>query len=235
MFGQQISGRCLQCFCAALAAAVLSSAGHAQTVISEVLYDASGSDNGYTFVELHGSPDTALDGLWLEGINGADGGVYLTVTLSGVIPPDGVFVIGDDSGDGTSFIGSADLVAEVDFQNAPDSIVLRNAGAVLDALGYGDFAAAVFAGEGSPAADAPAGKSLARHNPLVDTDNNLGDFIVLDLPTPGTVPPSAIPLPPALGLFLSGVIGLLTVARRKSQGLEGFLLRRAPTNGSSAS
>jgi hypothetical protein len=187
----------------------------AGTVISEVLYDAAATDNGNTFVELHGTPGTVLDGLLLEGVNGTDGSVYRSVTLAGAIPADGVFVIADDSGDGTSQVGNADLVREVDFQNGPDSIVLRDAAGVLDALGYGDFAGAVFAGEGRAAPDVPAGSSLARFNPLLDTDDNLVDFLLLDLPTPGSVPANPVPVPAAFGLFLWGMAGLAVVARRK--------------------
>jgi hypothetical protein len=201
-----------------LAGALLMTTTQASTVLSEVLYDAAGTDNGNVFVELFGAPGTVLDGLLLEGVNGADGAIYRSISLSGVIPLDGVFVIGDDSGDGTTLVGNADLIADVDLQNGPDSVVLRDSAGVLDALGYGDFTGGVFAGEGSAAADVPGGSSLARFNPQLDTDNNLSDFLVLDLPTPGSVPASAsaVPLPPALGLFLCGVAGLAGISRRKA-------------------
>ena len=156
-----------------------------------------------------------LDGLLLEGVNGTGGSVYLSVPLSGSIPADGVFVIADDAGGGTTLVGNADLVADADFQNGPDSILLRDGDTVLDAVGYGDFSSAVFAGEGSPAVAVPAGSSLARLNPSLDTDDNLADFTALALPTPGTVPVSAVPLPAPLGLLLSGLAGLGVVARRK--------------------
>ena len=187
----------------------------AQTVISEVLYDAAGTDNGNVFVELFGAPGAVLDGLLLEGINGADGSIYRSVVLVGTIPSDGIFVIGDDGGDGTSLVSGVDLVREIDFQNGPDSIVLRDGELVLDALGYGDFSNGVFAGEGSAAPDVPSGSSLARINPAMDTHNNLLDFMALDLPTPGSVPVSAVPLPPAVMLFLSGILGLAGIARKR--------------------
>jgi hypothetical protein len=201
-----------------LAAAVLSPVAPAATVISEALYDAVGADNGGVFVELFGTPGTVLDGLALDGVNGGDGSVYLTLALTGVIPGDGVFVVADDSGDGTTLVAGADLIVDMDFQNGPDSIVLRDGATVLDALGYGDFSVAVFAGEGSAAPDAPAGSSLARLDPLVDSDDNLSDFILLDSPTPGSVPVSSVPLPPALVLLLSGIGGFLGAARRRSTG-----------------
>ncbi len=206
------AAQCLLAISGALAMNVVQ----AQTLISEVLYDAAGTDNGNVFVELFGAPGTILDGLLLEGVNGADGNVYNTITLSGVIPADGVFVIGDDSGDGSTLVGNADLVMNVDFQNGPDSVVLRDSNGVLDALGYGDFSGGVFAGEGNAAPDVPGGFSLARVNYLQDSNDNLVDFISLAVPTPGSVPVSAVPVPPAVMLFLSGITGLIGVARRRS-------------------
>jgi hypothetical protein len=186
----------------------------AQTIISEVFYDAVGPDSGLVFVELSGAPGTLLDGLFLDGINGADGSVYQTVALTGVIGSDGVFVVGDDSGNGTTLVSDFDQVADVDFQNGPDSIVLRDSIGVLDALGYGDFSTAIFAGEGNAAIDVDSGWSLARST-LLDSDDNAADFLALSVPTPGTVPVSAVPVPPALALFLSGIAGLVGVSRRK--------------------
>ena len=200
----------------AISGALAMNVAQAHTLISEVLYDAAGTDNGNVFVELFGAPGAVLDGLLLEGVHGADGKVYSTITLSGVIPADGVFVVGDDSGDGSTLVGNADLVMNVDFQNGPDSVVLRDSHGVLDALGYGDFTGGVFAGEGSAAADVPGGFSLARVNPLLDSNDNLVDFISLAIPTPGSVPVSAVPVPPAIMLFLSGMAGLIGVARRRS-------------------
>jgi hypothetical protein len=206
--------RMTQCVCAGAVVLSMSSV-EAQTVISEVLYDASTTDNGNVFVELFGTPGSVLDGLLLEGVNGADGSVYRSVVLAGTIPATGVFLIGDDSGDGSTFVNNADLVREIDFQNGPDSVVLRNGDTVLDALGYGDFTGQQFAGEGDAAPDVPAGSSLARHDPRLDSNNNRNDFMVLDLPTPGAVPVSAVPVPPAIALFLSGIIGLASVARKR--------------------
>jgi len=212
---RNISKPAAQCLLA-ISGALAMNIAQSQTVISEVLYDAAGTDNGNVFVELFGAPGAILDGLLLEGVNGADGVIYSSIMLSGVIPADGVFVIGDDAGDGTTLVGNADLVMNVDFQNGPDSVVLRDAGGVLDALGYGDFTGGVFAGEGSAAPDVTGGVSLARINPLLDSNDNLADFMSLDVPTPGSVPVSAVPVPPTVMLFLSGMAGLVGVARRSA-------------------
>ena len=57
---------------AALALLVgLPSTGAALPLISEVFYDAAGSDNGKSFVELYGTPGSSLDSFVLEGVNGS--------------------------------------------------------------------------------------------------------------------------------------------------------------------
>ncbi len=186
----------------------------AAPLISEVLYDAIGSDNGLVFVELYGEPGASLDGLFLEGINGANGSAGPTIALSGVFPADGIWLLADDVGDGTSLVPGADLIANVDFQNGPDAIVLRTASAVLDAVGYGVFGMGeIFAGEGTAAADAPAGSSLARLFANLDTNDNAVDFIVLGAPTPGYAPLNAVPEPSTAALLAVGLLGLAWSAR----------------------
>lgn len=198
-----------------ICAALLAGTGaRAAPVISELFYDASGSDAGLVFVELFGSPGESLDGLVLEGINGGNGDIYSSVALSGVIPVDGVFVIGDDVGGSTSVV-NADLIADIDYQNGPDSVVLRGLSGVLDAVGYGVFGALdIFAGEGDAAPDPSAGSSIARLNTLLDTGDNSIDFSVLDMPTPGSVPSaSAVPLPASAWLLGSGLMTLVSLRR----------------------
>ena len=91
-----------------------------------------------------------------------------------------------------------------------------DASGILDALGYGDFSTAIFAGEGMAAMDVAAGWSLARVNPALDTDDNSVDFLGFDISTPGLAPASPVPVPAAAWLFLSGIAGLVGVSRRKS-------------------
>lgn len=184
-------------------------AAGAAPLISEVFYDAVGSDNGLSFVELWGVAGTSLDGLVLDGVNGGDGSITPHLTLSGVIPADGLFVIADDAGDGATSVAGADLVVNFDFQNGPDSIVLRAAAQVLDAVGYGEFAPEEhFAGEGLPAIEGAPGTSLARRFANVDTGHNASDFVVLDVPTPGAAVLAAVPEPASAALLAAGLAGL---------------------------
>ncbi len=186
-------------------------------LLSEVFYDAAGSDNGLSFVELYGAPGTELTGFELEGINDSNGASGPVVVLAGTIPADGFFVVADDQGDGTTSVADADLVVNFDFQNGPDSVVLVSGGSAVDALGYGAFGAGdVFAGEGAPAPDPPAGSSLERLFANVDTDDNAADFAVLAAPTPGSAPLLAIPEPATAGSVLAGLalLGVLGNRRR---------------------
>jgi len=189
----------------------------ATPLISELFYDAVGSDDGQSFVEISGVPGTVLDGFVLEGVNGSNGDVGPSIALSGVIGDDGLFVVADATSAGESAVAGADLLANFDFQNGPDSVVLRHGGAVVDALGYGVFAAGeIFAGEGSPAEDAPAGSSLARRFADLDRDDNALDFVVLATPTPGAADFLTVP-EPGSGLLAGSGLAVLAGLRRRSR------------------
>ena len=121
--------------------ALLLSAGSAAAapLISEVYYDAPGSDDGAVFVELSGPTGFVLDGWRVDGVNGSNGAVGPSIALSGAIGVDGLFVLADRFSDGTTAVANADLLANFDFQNGPDSVVLRDeTSGIRDALGYGD-------------------------------------------------------------------------------------------------
>jgi hypothetical protein len=184
-------------------------------LISEILYDAVGSDDGQSFVELYAAPGASLDGYVLEGVNGSNGSTTHSLLLSGVVPADGLFVVADGiSGGGTSVV-DADLVLEFDFQNGPDSVrLLAPDTSVLDAVGYGVFGPGeFFAGEGAPAEDVPAGSSLARWFADVDSDDNALDFGAAT-PTPGSAL-LAVPEPSTAALLCIGLGGLGIAGRRR--------------------
>jgi hypothetical protein len=189
----------------------------ALVILSEIFYDAEGSDDGHVFVELAGPPGTLLDGWQVEGVNGFNGAVGPVIPLSGSIPASGLFVLADRTGGGSVFVENADLTANFDFQNGPDSIVLRDAEGIVDAVGYGSFTSAqFFAGEGSPAPDPPAGSSVARWFADVDTDDNAADFHVLGEPTPGTADFLVVPEPGTGVLLGAALLGVAALRRGRA-------------------
>jgi MYXO-CTERM domain-containing protein len=190
---------------AAIALAPAAPAG-ALPLISELFYDAVGSDDGQSFVELYGAAGSSLDGLLLELVNGDGGSVATRLTLAGSFGADGFFVVADRTAAGTTSVADADLLLDFDLQNGPDSLVLRGASGVLDAVGFGVFdAGQVFAGEGAPAVDPPAGSSIARAFANADLGDNAIDFVALAVPTPGQGPLAQIPEP---GTAALGALGL---------------------------
>ena len=212
---KQYPARCGVLVSFALSVCAIPQAALALPLISEVLYDAVGSDDGLSFVELYAAPGTVLDGLVLEGVNGSGGAIGPVITLTGTVGSDGLFVVADSTSGGGTSVADADALANFDFQNGPDSIVLRSDSGVLDAVGYGSFGAGdVFAGEGSSAPDAPAGSSLARVFADLDTDDNGLDFAVLAMPTPGAAD-LALPEPGAGLLLGAGLSGLALAGRRR--------------------
>jgi hypothetical protein len=186
----------------------------AMPILSEIFYDAVGSDDGQSFVELFGCAGASLDGLLLEVVNGSNGAVVTQIVLSGAIGSDGLFVVADVDGSGATAVPNADLLLNFDIQNGPDSVLLRDDVGVLDAVGFGSFGPdEFFAGEGTPAPDPPAGWSIARRFANVDSGDNAADFVALELPTPGTAP-QAVPEAGSALLCALGLTGLAYRGRR---------------------
>ena len=187
-------------------------------VIQEVFYDAAGGDATHVFTELYGIPDMNLDGWKLLGINGFNGSTYRTIQLAGaIIPDDGLLVIATLSAAG-NVLAHRDFTANVDWQNGPDTVQLLNPlNIIIDALQYGD-AGAKNAGEGTPALDVSAGRSLSRDAFGTDTNNNLADFVNLATPTPGVGPnANPVPEPTTLLLLSTGIAALYLQRRRQNQ------------------
>ncbi len=155
--------------------------------IHEVLYDGTGTDADDAFTEIVGAPGSSLNGWRLVGINGLNGEIYRDLDLTGaLIPADSIFVIATSNAAG-AVLEERDFIANVDWQNGPDAVQLRDStGTVIDALQYGD-AGEFNSGEGAPANAVPAGRSLSRDRSSSDSDDNAADFSPLNPPTPGSL------------------------------------------------
>ena len=156
----------------------------ATIVINELRYDGAGIDAD-SFVELAGPAGTDLTGFSLVGIDG-DGQPYKTIDLSGVVGPQGLFLLVQDTAPEALLAKASQVSLNADLQNGPDSVQLRYGSSTEDAVGYGDFSGgAVFAGEGDPALDVGTGHSLGRDDQSGDSDDNAVDFHDFAVPTPG--------------------------------------------------
>ncbi|MBN1880289.1 dockerin type I repeat-containing protein [bacterium] len=150
--------------------------------LNEVFINSVGTDAG-CFIELYYPGGVSLDNYSIVGVNGNGGVDYQVIDLTGYsIPSDGFFVIAQDD-----TVANYDMIStNADYQNGPDSIQLRMNEVVVDAMGYGDFSSAIFAGEGSPAPIIDPQYDYSRIPDGVDTDDNLTDFQV-GLLTPGGI------------------------------------------------
>lgn len=112
-------------------------------VISEVFYDAPGSDNGLEWVELFNTGSSAVD---LSGYSLGAGGTsytYSTVQLSGTIQPGATFVVGGP----TSSSSNGNPSFDQSFNFSPD---FQNSGSTADGVALFDVPASQITGSTVP-------------------------------------------------------------------------------------
>lgn len=165
--------------------------------LNEIYYDIPGADgDGVLFVELFGTPGKNISGYQIIFLNGENGKKVDSIQLpdDARLGEDGFFVIADSrtgSSTTTQVVG-ADLIDNFDPQNGPDAVqLLDSAGALLDAVGYGEgIVSSSEAGlplfEGLPSVDVPEGHSLERVEKGSDQDENSLDWVDREIPTPGS-------------------------------------------------
>lgn len=167
-----------------------------KVVISEIYYDAVGSDtDGLLFVELYGAPGLLIGNAKIAFVDGGDGSVDDTIVLpeDARIPADGFYIIADArTGMPTvTTVPNADLIDNFDPQNGPDAVQLIDKdGNLIDAVAYGTGVVPVAenglaAGEGNPSPDVVNGHSLERREPGLDSGDNSADFVERETPAPG--------------------------------------------------
>lgn len=206
----------------------LSLTCHAAIMINEIDYDQPGTDAA-EFIELFnsGSTNVPLNNFSIELINGRDASSYRSIDLSGFeIKNNGYFVVCSD----------ASLVKNCDYsfttsngwlQNgAPDAVALYENSHLLDSLSYEGSMTVFTEGDFMTINDNNSEiVSIARMANGMDSNNNAFDF-KLGCITPGTANiagmgncsvsnVSAVPVPAAVWLFASGLIGLMGLARRR--------------------
>ena len=164
-------------------------------IVNEVLYDVAGSDtDGDVFIELYGDPGGDITDYKVYLVNGDDGIIKDTIKIPAntIIPDDGIFLIADSKTgqSGVSDVANTDLIDNFDPQNGPDCIQLvDHEGNLIDSIGYGEGIVPLAENglacyEGMPAPKVSSGQSLSRIG-AIDSNDNLADFVVLDVPSPG--------------------------------------------------
>lgn len=205
---------------------VHSPASHAALIINEVDYDQPGRDTA-EFIELYntGASSLSLDGYLIDLVNGNNGSVYRSIDLSGFsLSGGGYFVVCNDATQvmncNFEFTSSSGWLQN----GAPDAIGLYDSNGLIDSLAYEGLMPGFTEGDALTLADSgTVTMSLGRINGI-DSNNNLADFQANCL-TPGaaniigsgdcsTASVSPVPVPPALWLFASGLLGLVKISRR---------------------
>lgn len=177
-------GSISRCVCLVTLSLLASGPADAQIVINEVLYDPDGSDTGLEFAELSncGREGVPLASWVLESGNGASPDDWTVEWIGGdfdYLEPGAIFLIGE-----ADVQPAPDHVTALDLQNGPDGLRLTDGHKVVDVVGWGEPLFQEYY-EGSPAADAPSGNSLARVPDCFDRDDNSVDFAACPTPTPG--------------------------------------------------
>jgi hypothetical protein len=204
----------------------LSATARAEIALSEVFYDATGSDDGFEWIELRNESNTPVE---LSGFSlGWGGSDYLSgaVALSGIIAAGGTFVVGgpESTLDNASPVFDLAVDLESDLQNsgtAADGVALFDAPIEEVTAETVPLAVVIYGAENSSGlvdetglpgavdvADAPGGSSIERG---VD-----GAWRVQQNPTPG-VPPQPVPEASSIALAAASGAALVACSARSAQ------------------
>jgi hypothetical protein len=219
--------------CAGTVCISAATSTHAAVVINEIDYDQPGSDTA-EFIELFNSAinTVPLDGYTLDLINGSSGSIYSTFDLSGLtIAANGYLVLCDS----TLAVANCDhdIGTSGWIQNGGadgDAIALTSAGTLIDAVTYentGSYLGYYAEGNSFTGDDSnTVVMSIARLPNGLDSNYNAADFGSACI-TPGSAniggtgdcshSVSPVPVPAAIWLFGSGLVGLIGISRRNNE------------------
>lgn len=202
------------------------SGASAAVIINEVDYDQPGSDTS-EFIELFNtsSNSISLDQHLLELINGTNNSSYRSIELSGFSLAAGDYLV---------ICGDSSLVLNCDLElgtsswlqnGAPDGVALYSSNVLVDSMSYEGQLTGFTEGSSISIADSNSDiMSLSRIPNGTDSDDNFIDFQSGCI-TPGSaniagtgdcssVSINPVPVPGAVWLFASGLLGLAGIARR---------------------
>ena len=204
---------------------------HAGVLINEIDYDQPGADTA-EFIELYnpGNNGLTLDGYTLDLVNGTTGSRYHSFDLTGLsIAAKEYLVLCSNS----QAVANCSIEAATGswIQNggsSGDAAALFQGTTLLDSVVYEGTGSLSAYAEGGGFTEADSGSipmSIARLPNGVDTNDNAGDFASACL-TPGganiggngdcSVGINPVPVPAAVWLFGSGLLGLIGISRRRA-------------------
>jgi hypothetical protein len=201
---------------------------HAAVVINEIDYDQPGTDRA-EFIELFnaGSSAISLNNYTIDLINGLNSLSYRSIDLTGFSINAGSYFVVCSNASQVANCNYSFTLANGWFQNGkPDAVALYESTNLLDALSYEGFLLSYTEGDALTISDNNDDiTSISRIVDGADSNSNALDF-ELGCITPGSsnvagmgdcsiTPVSTVPLPAAVWLFASGMIGIAGFARRK--------------------
>ena len=152
-------------------------------VLSEVLYDAPGSDDDLEWVEIYNGGFSTIDlSTWSLGAGGGD---YLnfTLQLAGSLAPGDCFVVGGANSTADNALPSFDQ--QVGTGSATPYLVLQNSGSTADALGLFDVPEVALTSASIPIDSVVYGST--NDDEFSDPDGNISAVDVGDAPSGSSV------------------------------------------------
>lgn len=209
----------------------IATSSQAAVVINEVDYDQPGSDTA-EFIELFnaGTKPASLEAFTLELVNGSSGSTYNSFDLAGLAITAGGYLVLCNSAS-TVVNCNIEVASSGWIQNGGsdgDAIALLSAGTIVDTIAYeaiGNLPDSYTEGNSFAVADSNRiNMSIARLPNGFDSNNNSSDFNSACI-TPGSsnisgtgdcsISVNPVPIPAAVWLFGSGLVGMISIGRRK--------------------
>lgn len=157
-------------------------AASSSVVISAVYGGGGNSGAPYQndYIELYNGGSTPIDlSGWTLTYYASSGNSGGTTALSGSVAPGAHFLVKEAAGSGSSApLPDPDLSGTLNMSATAGSVVLKNADATVDTIGYGAVTSPYVEGSNAPAASNKTADS--RTKGCVDTDDNSKDFVSAD-------------------------------------------------------
>jgi hypothetical protein len=135
---------------------------HSELAISQIFYDAEGSDTGKEFIELYTNASVNLQEYQIYTSSGTEWSLLWDGTSCILCSIEGHISFGNTS---------ATYEVDLTLQNTKGAVQIRNHDQIVDTVGYGNIPSNY--SQGTPAKDIDADKSLVR---IHTTNNNSFDF-----------------------------------------------------------